>query len=216
MGLPLAAEMATDLYLLFMNAVFRGISYLLYPGTMAILGLGFTHLNNPVSAWVWVSFFCGTVVLPLLSLFVFMRLGMVSDVFIYKREQRHGLYALGVFFSALTSWIIFRENALPAMVWCICNMGVLTLLFFINYAGFKASAHMAGASGLLGWVICLQPTVLYLFTSLIIVIMVYVARKGLSAHSHFELILGFCLGLFVTFALACLLLTHYGISCSFV
>jgi hypothetical protein len=199
-----------------MQPLYRGISYVFYPGSMAVLGLGFTHFKDPVSAWVWIIFISGMVILPLMALFLYMRLGRVSDIFIYRREQRHGLYVLGVIFSAVTSWLIFRENVLPVMVWSICNMSVLTLLFIINFAGYKVSAHMAGAAGLLGWIISLQSSGLPVFAAIVLTMLVYIARKGLSAHSHFELILGFCLGLFVTFALACLLLTYYGISCSFI
>jgi hypothetical protein len=199
-----------------MQPLYRGISYVFYPGSMAVLGLGFTHFKDPVSAWVWIIFISGMVILPLMALFLYMRLGRVSDIFIYQREQRHGLYVLGVIFSAVTSWLIFRENVLPVMVWSICNMSVLTLLFIINFAGYKVSAHMAGAAGLLGWIISLQSSGLPVFAAIVLTMLVYIARKGLSAHSHFELILGFCLGLFVTFALACLLLTYYGISCSFI
>ena len=199
-----------------MQPLYRGISYVFYPGSMAVLGLGFTHFKDPFSAWVWIIFISGMVILPLMALFLYMRLGRVSDIFIYRREQRHGLYVLGVIFSAVTSWLIFRENVLPVMVWSICNMSVLTLLFIINFAGYKVSAHMAGAAGLLGWIISLQSSGLPVFAAIVLTMLVYIARKGLSAHSHFELILGFCLGLFVTFALACLLLTYYGISCSFI
>jgi len=199
-----------------MQPLYRGISYVFYPGSMAVLGLGFTHFKDPVSAWVWIIFISGMVILPLMALFLYMRLGRVSDIFIYQREQRHGLYVLGVIFSAVTSWLIFRENVLPVMVWSICNMSVLTLLFIINFAGYKVSAHMAGAAGLLGWIVSLQSSGLPVFAAIVLTMLVYIARKGLSAHSHFELILGFCLGLFVTFALACLLLTYYGISCSFI
>lgn len=183
---------------------------------MAVLGLGFTHFNNPISGFVWMVFLCGMVIFPLMALFLFMRMGRVSDIFIFKREQRHGLYALGVIFSAVAAWFIFNESAFPALVWSICNMAVLVLLFCINLAGYKVSAHMAGASGLLAWVMCINMSAAPVFAASALVVLVYTARKGLSAHSHFELLLGFCLGLFVTFALACFLLTHYGISCSFV
>jgi len=199
-----------------MQSLYRAISYGFYPGSMAVLGLGIAHFNSPVSVLVWTIFLCGIVVLPLLTLFLFMRLGKVSDIFIFQREQRHGLYALGVVFSALSGWFIFCENATYAAVWSMCNMVVLFLLLIINFMGYKISAHMAGAAGLLGWVICLQLIGWAFFITLLLVILVYVARKGLSAHSHFELIIGFCLGLFVTFALASFLLTYYGFSCSFV
>lgn len=199
-----------------MQSVYRGISYLLYPGTMAAMGLGFTHSVEPVSSQVWVLFLCGAVIFPLISLLLFIRLGKVSDIFVFRREQRHGLYALGILFSSITTWLIFRENALTSMIWSVCNTAVLALLFLINILGYKASAHMAGVAGLLAWIICLQMSAAPVFATFIMMLAVYVARKGLSAHSHFELLLGFCLGLFVTFAFASLLLTHYGISCSFI
>jgi hypothetical protein len=199
-----------------MQVVYRAISYLLYPGSMAVLGLGFAHRIHPVSAIVWVWFLLGSVVFPLVSLALLIRLGKVSDIFVFKREQRHVLYALGIVFSGIASWFIFRENAIPAMIWSINNTVVLALLFVINFMGYKISAHMAGAAGLLGWVMSLQMATAPVFSAFLMVLAVYGARKGLSAHSHFELLLGFCLGLFVTFALACLLLTHYGISCSFI
>lgn len=199
-----------------MRLFYRGISYVFYPGSMAVLGLGISHYQNPLTGFVWLVFLCGMVVLPLLALLLFMQLGRVSDIFIYKREQRHGLYLLGVVFSAISAWLIFRENALNAAIWTLCNLCVLTLLFIINYSGYKASAHMAGAAGLLGWILCTHLTAIPLISAVFLVVLVYKARKGLSAHSHFELLLGFCLGLFVTFALTRLLLTFYGISGSFI
>ena len=206
----------TDISLLHMQAVYRGISYLLYPGSMAALGLVYVHTIEPVSTRVWLLFLCGSVVFPLLSLAMLIGLGKVSDVFVFRREQRHGLYALGILFSGIASWFIFRENAVTALIWSVCNMVVLAVLFLINFWGYKASAHMAGVAGLLGWLICLQMSAAPMLAALIMALVVYRSRKGLSAHSHFELLLGFCLGLFVTFAFASLLLTYYGISCSFI
>lgn len=199
-----------------MQSFYRGISYIFYPGSMAVLGLGFAHAKTPIAPSVWVFFFSGFVVLPLISLALFIKLGKVSDTFVFKREQRHGLYVLGIIFSATAAFFIFRENALAAMIWSICNTAVLTFLYILNYTGCKVSAHMAGAAGLLGWILCINATELAIISAILLIVMIYAARKGLSAHSHFELILGFCLGLFVTFALACLLLTYYGISCSFI
>jgi hypothetical protein len=161
-------------------------------------------------------FMFGMVILPLFSLFLYMRMGKVSDVFIFRREQRHGLYALGVLFSLLTAYLIFRENAILAMVWSACNMAVLLFLLIINLMGYKVSAHMAGVSGLLAWVLCLPTSNGAVLLACALIVLVYIARKGLSAHSHFELILGFCLGLFVTFAMARFLLTYHGITCSFI
>jgi len=165
-----------------MQPLYRGISYVFYPGSMAVLGLGFTHFKDPVSAWVWIIFISGMVILPLMALFLYMRLGRVSDIFIYQREQRHGLYVLGVIFSAVTSWLIFRENVLPVMVWSICNMSVLTLLFIINFAGYKVSAHMAGAAGLLGWIISLQSSGLPVFAAIVLTMLVYIARNLLQFY----------------------------------
>jgi hypothetical protein len=183
---------------------------------MAMLGLGVAHFIEPISGFVWILFFIGMVLLPLLALLLFMQLGKVSDIFIYQREQRHALYALGVLFSVLTAVFIFNENALSAMIWSLCNMAVLVCLTIINFMGYKASAHMAGVSGLLAWALCLSAGIGVVVLTCLLLILVYMARKGLSAHSHFELILGFCLGLFVTFALAWFLLNHYGLTCSFV
>ncbi|MEY4002414.1 MAG: hypothetical protein RIT07_456 [Bacteroidota bacterium] len=199
-----------------MVGFYRGISYLFYPGSMAMFGLGIVHLTEPVTLRVWVLFSCGMVIFPLLALALFMKLGKVSDIFIYRRDQRHGLYALGVIFSVLSTLFIFQEGAMNAMIWSACNALVILLLFVINYIGYKASAHMAGVSGLLAWVLCLPTDELLVSLVIILAVLVYVARRGLSAHSHFELILGFCLGLFVTFAIACLLFTYHGISCSFI
>ncbi|MFN5217647.1 MAG: hypothetical protein ACK5CL_02675 [Sphingomonadales bacterium] len=199
-----------------MYPIYRGISYLFYPGSMAVVGLGVAHQGTAFSPLVWMLFMFGMVILPLFSLFLYMRMGKVSDVFIFRREQRHGLYALGVLFSLLTAYLIFRENAILAMVWSACNMAVLLFLLIINIIGYKVSAHMAGVSGLLAWVLCLPTSNGAVLLACALIVLVYIARKGLSAHSHFELILGFCLGLFVTFAMARFLLTYHGITCSFI
>lgn len=183
---------------------------------MAVIGLGMAHQGTPFSAVVWILFLGGMVILPLISLFLYIRMGKVSDVFIFRREQRHGLYVLGVLFSLLTAFFIFRENAILAMIWSACNMAVLLFLLIINFMGYKASAHMAGVSGLLAWVLCLPANGAALILVCFLIMLVYAARKGLSAHSHFELILGFCLGLFVTFAMARFLLTYHGITFSFI
>jgi hypothetical protein len=95
-------------------------------------------------------------------------------------------------------------------------MAVLLFLLIINIIGYKVSAHMAGVSGLLAWVLCLPTSNGAVLLACALIVLVYIARKGLSAHSHFELILGFCLGLFVTFAMARFLLTYHGITCSFI
>lgn len=186
-----------------MRAVYQFISYLFFPGTLAIAGFWLILLaqdRQPSLELLWfpTAMF---LVAPVLVLLLLVKTGVVSDIHVTDRKQRIMSYPIAIAFGLLflflnpdSSWLVRHWS--QAVVFTLCGL-LLVNLFFL-----KASAHMAGATGF--FFLCLLlyrygGPLSWLLVSVGIMALVYAARKGLSAHSHLELWAGFCLGFIVTF-----------------
>jgi hypothetical protein len=189
-----------------MQFFFRLISYLFYPGTMAMLGVSMVSSGETVTVDLWLLIIAGFIVLPLLLLFAMFKAGKIDSIHIPIRSQRNLMYGISVGLAGLTTWLLFWQMGQMVFIWSLCMTIVLAGVGFCNALGLKASAHMAGSGGLLAWSFALaKPGYLpgWIWISTVcICCLVYLARKGLSAHSHLELLVGFCLGFILTFAMA--------------
>ena len=178
-----------------MQPIYRLFSYLFYPGTLSLMGF---YAVAPVKAEMlfWLVTMGCFVVLPLLFLGVFIKMGMADSVHLPNSKQRNGLYFISVL-SALPALFYFPENALKTpFVWGLCVVWVLLLLWLLNRFVLKASAHLAAATGLLIFSLY-SGFSLYPWLSMAVVLMpvLYASRLGLQAHTHRELWAGVAAGL---------------------
>lgn len=186
-----------------MRFVFNAISYLFFPGTLAVAGY-YTILvyegKTPTLDLLWMpaTFF---LIAPVLVLFLFLKTKLISDIHVTDRKQRSLSYPIAIGFALL--YVVMSRG--ESWLWWHWGAAVLFTLFFllvINLSLMKASAHMAGTSGFLILTLLAYTkgeSSAWVVAALLICTLVYLARKGLQAHTHLELWTGFTIGLVVSY-----------------
>lgn len=177
-----------------MNAIYRLFSYLFYPGSIAVIGF---YSAKPTTADLlyWMLVMACFVLLPLVFLGIFIKMGYADSVHLPNPKQRNGLYFISVF-SAFPALFYFHQNDLKLpLSWGVCVIAVLLGLWLLNRCVLKASAHMAAATGLLFFSLY-SGFSLYPWLSMAVVLMpvLYASRLGLKAHTHRELWAGVAAG----------------------
>ena len=189
-----------------MKLFYRIISYIFFPGTFALGGYLFL---NVLDGWIqleflfWTAFFFA--LLPVAGIYSLVRMGFISDIHIYKRAQRNISYPIATVGAAMgCAYVYYVQTDERLFPWSWAATVSLFLLWILNATWIKVSAHMTGVSGFTALQLFLfsrgEENGIILSISLLLCVLVYLSRKGLSAHSHKELIAGFCLGFLATFA----------------
>lgn len=169
-------------------------------------------LFPPVSLpWhFWPSLVSSYVLVPLLGITILIQIGVLKDFHVYERKKRNITYPIaiaGAIVSVLyLSSISIKQGYLDySRPWSLSIVVALILLWLVNLCGLKASAHMTGTGGFLASVMVLWlwgwDSGSWILNAGVACVLVYTARRGLSAHSHFELLTGFGLGFITTFAI---------------
>jgi hypothetical protein len=186
-----------------MRLIYHAVSYLFFPGTMAVAGFYSILLfegKTPTLDLLWLPTFM-FLLAPVIILFMFLKFGLISDIHVTDRKQRSLSYPIAIAFAILYV-LISRGESWVWWHWGAAVFLTLVFLLIVNLSWLKASAHMAGTAGFL--VLSLLAftkgeSINWVYLAAAICGLVYVSRKGLSAHSHIELLAGFCLGFIVTF-----------------
>ncbi|MBL7810664.1 MAG: hypothetical protein JNL57_00455 [Bacteroidetes bacterium] len=199
-----------------MRRLWTLITYVFFPGTMAVAGACFPYFpTKPFGPLVhWQQYFWPSlliyIVLPSAGVWLMIKIGWISDFHIVKRKERNVSYPLAIVPAAALTLYYFFFRIWPGekfpFLWSGSITLVLALLWLINSLWIKASAHMAGVGGFLSMIIALHFNpythfqAIWIGISMVVCALVYMARLGLSAHSHKELWVGFGLGFLTTFA----------------
>ncbi len=189
---------------------YRFVSYLSYPGFMAVLGV-LHFAPGPLSLTLSLL---GYVLIPLLFAGWMIRTGRVQSLEMKTAPERNLAYRVSLVLDLLLAIYFHWRWQGETAQWPWVVFGVILLLTLVNQWGFKASMHTAACAGLLAfsfsWVInhfgiealvFSPPMQLYLGSLTLIFALIYLSRFRLGAHSHRELLSGTAIGLFVTFAL---------------
>ena len=194
-----------------MNRIYKAITYIFFPGTMGVLGfllpiMLFPPFHLPWHFWPAIVFCYAA--FPVLGIMVLVKLGYLKDIHVYDRKLRNKSYPIAIL-GALLGMIYLHlfptKYAYEQFTgkWSLAIALALGAIWLVNNF-VKASAHMCGAAGFLAATLVLYHwgwhSNVWIYNALIICALVYMARLGLSAHSHFELLLGFGLGFITTFA----------------
>jgi len=166
------------------------------------------HQLMPLPWTYWLIVIGSTLLLTFLipfSLILYqVHKGDIDDIYIKNKDQRTLAYVETI--CGFGCWWYLLQMALHAPSW-LCGVALggtiaIALVAIIN-RWWKISAHLTGMGGLVGGILTafynLQPTTYYLFyIALAITLLVMYARLYLNAHTQWQVIAGFALGLSCT------------------
>lgn len=154
---------------------------------------------------IYLLFLLITVTMPVLSIFILYRQGMISKLSMPFREERTVPYIITLFYYGMLYYFIRSKNFpdifLSAMLGCIVTLIVILL---INYR-MKISAHASGMAGVCAVYAAFMKhgfidNGIVLLTFLILLTgWVCTARLSLNAHRHIEVYLGVLVGFTIEF-----------------
>jgi hypothetical protein len=203
-----------------MRVIYNAVSYLFFPGTIGVLGVCVLFTDSISFPWrIILTALLSLALLPAIGVQVMVQKGAVSSLHMPLRKERTKGYLLamlcwsilplGLKFSRILS---FKHDSrlldFGILPWIFCIGLTLLFLGIITAWWFKISAHLAGIGGFTALTLFLSQwgnlNMRWFLFALLLSIALYLSRFKLSAHSHKELITGFCLGFCVTFAVYCI------------
>lgn len=189
-----------------MKKIATGISTIFHPVFLPFLACywlineDILYIREDLKPLIIQSIFIVALAIPLISVFILKRLGIVSSIRIPNVKERRIPYYI-TFLSFLLLGLFFRNSIyipieLP-MIFISCALSVLMLIALIPFT--KASAHLACLGGITGALYILTTYLFHgLFTPIVILFLVsgFVgwSRLELKAHSHQQLLLGYLIG----------------------
>jgi len=183
------------------------ISYIIHPIIIPIIGTIIyfiilpTHTPEQMELLVISSVFIGTYVIPLLFLLTLKSSNVISGLQLENIQERKFPVLVFIFLSFLISTLLKK---IPSIIELSLFFYGITLAFIIVYlllyAKFKASFHMIGISGLLGFFICFSfqfqiNLLLFIAVLLILTGTIATSQLKLKAHSLKEIYWGAFIGL---------------------
>lgn len=156
------------------------------------------------------AFLIFTFLLPASIIYIMYRKKMISSLHLSNRKERPLPYMASIACLWGSTWLFDKIAVVEDFLFIVHNtFFLLVAAFLVNYR-FKISAHMLGMGALTAYVYLLyrqQNNNLLFVLSSIIITSGFVAhsRLFLKEHSFFEVILGYGLGIFLTFVVSYLL-----------
>lgn len=146
----------------------------------------------------------GMILLPLLSLLILQKLGIIQSLQLEKREERNVPYLLLFFFSAASLYFVWQLPMLMHIFRFIIENTIfgLSILLFVNQF-YKLSAHLFAMGSLFAILVLISfqlqiNMLVWLIIVLFISGIVANARLWLKAHTPKEVYSGFFIGLLST------------------
>ena len=185
------------------------LSYLLHPILMPIIVL-YIGINNVdyfylifhnYSNTLYLIILAFTMVLPLISAILFVKLGRVESLEMRKRKERRGPLFISILIMIIGFPIFYSIAKLSPHLSAIYISSIILLFFsFLITIRWKISLHMLGIGGATGTFIALN----YIFGGIYYFIFLFFALSGLlafsrldqKAHNESQVYVGFVLGCF--------------------
>lgn len=149
-----------------------------------------------------------TLLLPLMSVLLMIRIGKVTTVFIEDKRERSWPLLLGAAIYLATYYFLLPVPPVPVFIslFILGAAATLILALLINLF-WKISLHMIGIGGLCGGLTAIfyfmqEGNPLWLTTWFVLAGMLGTARLILNAHTPMQVLAGFALGFSVEFGLA--------------
>ena len=183
------------------------LSYLLHPILMPIIVL-YIGINNVdyfylifhnYSNTLYIIILTFTMVLPLISSILFVKLGRVGSFEMRKRKERRGPLLISILIMIIGLPIFYSIAKLSYHLSAIYISSIILLFFsFLITIRWKISLHMMGIGGATGTFIALN----YIFGGIYYFIFLFFALSGLlafsrldqKAHNESQVYVGFVLG----------------------
>ena len=183
------------------------ISYLLHPILMPIIVL-YLGINNVdyfyllfhnYSNNLYIIILSFTMVLPLISSILFVKLGRVESLEMRKKEERRGPVFMSAFIMIIGFPIFYSIAKLSFHLSSIYISSIILLFFaFLITKRWKISLHMLGIGGATGTFIALN----YIFGGIYYFVVLFFFLSGLlafsrldqKAHNASQVYVGFVLG----------------------
>ncbi len=183
------------------------LSYLLHPILMPIIVL-YISINNVdyfflifhnYSNALYIIVLTFTMVLPLISAILFVKLGRVESLEMRKRKERRGPLFISILIMIIGFPIFYSIAKLSPHLSAIYISSIILLFFsFLITIRWKISLHMMGIGGATGTFIALN----YIFGGIYYFIFLFFALSGLlafsrldqKAHNESQVYVGFVLG----------------------
>ena len=183
------------------------VSYLLHPILMPIIVL-YIGINNVdyfylifhnYSNTLYLIILAFTMVLPLISAILFVKLGRVESLEMRKRKERRGPLFISILIMIIGFPIFYSIAKLSPHLSAIYISSIILLFFsFLITIRWKISLHMMGIGGATGTFIALN----YIFGGIYYFIFLFFALSGLlafsrldqKAHNESQVYVGFVLG----------------------
>jgi membrane-associated phospholipid phosphatase len=181
------------------------VSYIIHPAIVPVAGVLITYyilpyyIPEPMFLFVLAYVFAGTYLFPVIIVFGLYKLKFVNSIHLKTRQERVFPFLISAFFYFLTAKAVLQFH-FPAELAKFIFAGCLILLIqLIGLKFTKISAHVAGASAILTWLICLSATyfinlLLPIALAIIALAVVSSARLQLKAHTGLEVIGGLLTG----------------------
>lgn len=195
------------------------VSVVLNPLMMPTIGTACYFLLFPSVAQIYsadlimrilIILACSTLFLPLVSVFMMMRIGKVSTVFIEEQRERSWPLVLTAAIYFVAYYFLLPSPPVPAFISVFILGAIVSMVvaLFINMR-WKISLHMIGIGGLCGGVTVLfhlaqEGNPLYLAMLFVSAGILGTARLLLNVHTPLQVLAGFLLGFVTEFALGIL------------
>ncbi len=199
-----------------MRVASQAVSVILHPLVMPTLGLLCYYTFFPSIAQlddvdlfkqIFYRMVFLTLLLPLSSVYIMMRFGKISSLFIEEKKERSWplLITAGIYLAAL---YLLSNRLVPAFIQLFLMGAVASMIVavLINIK-WKISLHMIGIGGLCGaltslYFVTQEGNPLWLVTAFILAGVLGTARLLLNAHTSMQILSGFALGFCMELGLA--------------
>jgi hypothetical protein len=205
-----------------MRVASQAVSVFLHPLVMPTLGLlcyysffpSIAQMNDvQLFVQIFLRILLLTLFLPLTCVFVMMRFGQISSMFVEDKKERNWplLITAGIYLAAL---YLLNDRRVPAFIqlFLMGAVGSMIIAMLINLR-WKISLHMIGIGGLCGALTALyyytqEGNPLWLITVFALAGILGTARMLLNAHTSMQILFGFALGFGMELGLAVFMVRH--------
>jgi len=189
-----------------MKRFIQSFSYIFHPLWMPLIGVSLyflitpRYINPPFLYAKLFAVIIMTIIIPILSYFMFKNLRLVESIHLKTVKERHFPLLFQIAFTLLLIQIVFEGYEFPEIHFFFVGiLGSAVASLILLYANFKTSLHMIGVSGVLLFVIGLS---IHFNKNLLPLIAFFsiacgaaaTSRLDAKAHTYTELIVGFFVG----------------------